>query len=162
MYVADLKARLGFRIDDRKLRQFENMLRNTQKKLEASGKRLQNSINGVTREQVNGLNRVDTKLQHQKKQLDEINRKYIEQKALADRAHAAASRRALKGGSGASAAAGGAAGRGDLGRLADLGHGGGRAAGDRQRRLHRVARAPAQAAGTGLTVAPACQVGSSA
>ena len=77
MYVADLKARLGFKIDKRQLDRYERMLRNTHKRLNNAGDQVNKQIQRNTKTSVAGLNAVEKRLHKQRGQLWQLRQDYF-------------------------------------------------------------------------------------
>ncbi|MGM0985564.1 MAG: tape measure protein [Pseudomonadota bacterium] len=74
--VADLKADLGFRIDYKKLREFERRLKDTHRRLNSAGERVTKDIRRNTKTQLGGLVAVEKRLNKHRGQLWQLRNDY--------------------------------------------------------------------------------------
>lgn len=74
--IGSLYAQLGFRVDNRKLREFEKSLKNTHRRLENSADRWKKNVQQNTKTQIAGINAVEKRLHKQRGQLWQIRNDY--------------------------------------------------------------------------------------
>lgn len=75
--IASLFAELGFRVDYRRLNDFERRLRDTHRRLNQVGERAQKSINRTTKAQTRGLTTVDRQLRSHQNELWKLRNAYF-------------------------------------------------------------------------------------